>query len=163
MAGLVLKNVSSMDVYIPTPNGAGRKIAPGQCVEGSFFSNLLNMKHMATVDPNSVDAADILCKYDHITANLLQTGKEVLPVTPVVVQAAPAPVQEAVAPVVVSEPIESAEPAEPVVEVKPKAKELSKYNLEELKAAAVSIGLEVSEDATRRSLINALIAKDYKV
>ena len=180
MSRLVLKNVSSMDVFVPTPNGAGRKVAPGQCVEGSFFNPIRVMRHMAIVDANSVNPKDIICVYEVITAGLISNAAtardsavmgEPSPVvklavpnpTPVTPKATPSPI---LSPNELSiedvRDIEAAnvDAAAKIAEVTAPKKEFSKYNLEELKAAAIELGIGFEEKATRRQLLNAIIARN---
>lgn len=223
MSRLILKNVSLMDVYVPTPNGAGRRIPPGKCVEGSFYTGMKKMRHMGVVKPEDIDLNDIICKYEMITSNIFETNEARIaavgrggprlveasvPVSvsgPVSVQVplrattidtvvypsetpvtkitrvetsttSPVPVSFPARGVVVEESVPVVEPVIPILDPNlpspPKFvplktesfahKELNKFNLNELKLTAATMGLVLDESASRRQLINAILAKGYK-
>ena len=156
-----------MDVYVPTPNGAGRRVPPGKCVEGSFFMNISQgLKHMVSVPEGSVPETDIICKYNSITLNVMDTteGLVTAPVVPnAVVLAETTNLAQTDTPALVPPTPEAVvtEPA-PVVDETPKPKDLNKFNLTELKLAASGLGIEYDDTTTKRQLVNMLIAKDYK-
>jgi hypothetical protein len=152
MSRFILKNISTMDVYVPSPNGAGRRVPPSKCVEGSFFKALLSNKHFQKVNSTEVNNDDIICKYVIVTDSLILSDPEEI------FRDESEPVTLVPEPVNVTEPevIEEEEP-------KSKKKELNKLNLSELKLAASGIGIVYDDKTTRRQLINALVAADYKV
>jgi hypothetical protein len=144
MARFILKNISQMDVYVPSPNGAGRRIPPGKCVEGNFFEMLLPSRFFNKVKSMEIKEEDILCKYELITTEIL--------------------VQEQVPEIDTSPGLSEEEDQKIRKELNKdfptkKHKELNKFNLTELKEAALEAGIEFEEKITKRQLLNLLVAK----
>ena len=161
-----------MDVYVPTPSGAGRKIAPGKCIEGNFFSNLLTTRHFKQVELSEIKEEDIICNYNVVTSELTEdrfAALHIKVVPPVIV-----PVPETIPVGLTEEPKEvktlevspattsfDADITEDTVDVIRPDKEVNKFNLTELKITASGMGISYDDKTTRRQLINSIIAKGY--
>lgn len=139
---LVFRNPKVYDLFLPTPNGAGRRLPVGKCVAGSFYLKLAATGHLVQADPNTVADADILWEAE---LSGYQYPK------PVVAE----PVVET--PVVVSEvvvPIIEAPVVEPVSEsISAEDRELTKLGMEELKMIAATKGIDFPSDIKKRKLI----------
>ena len=151
MARLIFVNNNPYDVFVPTPNGAGRRVKVNEAVEGDYFIDLANTGMLARYggDPANVN---IICSYKlssylNASESKQKTAAPVVSAAPVVPEVAPVvePVVEEVA-AVVSEP--SA--------LTPSDKDLMSLSMEELRMVAATMGLDPKPDVKKKTLVKMI-------
>jgi hypothetical protein len=143
---LVFKNVLGTDVHIPTPNGAGRRVPVGKCVEGSFFRQLATAGLLQQITDEEIIESDIIFKYE--TAGFVYPKN--FPTPPPIVESVVEPVVETVV-----EP----EPVVAPVSLTPTEKDFYKMSLQEVQQLAAGAGIDYAPDTKKKELIKALVAK----
>ncbi len=156
MARLIFVNKNPYDVFVPTPNGAGRRVKINEAVEGDYFIDLANTGMLTRYggDPANVN---IICSYK-LSSYLNASESKQKPVAPVATVAPE--VLEVVAPVV-------APVVEPVVEevaavvsepsaLTPSDKDLMSLSMEELRMVAATMGLDPKPDVKKKTLVKMI-------
>lgn len=151
MARLIFVNNNPYDVFVPTPNGAGRRVKVNEAVEGDYFIDLANTGMLTRYggDPANVN---IICSYKlssylNASESKQKAAAPVVSAAPVVPEVAPVvePVVEEVASVV-SEP--SA--------LTPSDKDLMSLSMEELRMVAATMGLDPKPDVKKKTLVKMI-------
>lgn len=158
MARLIFVNKNPYDVFVPTPNGAGRRVKIGEAVEGDYFVDLANTGMLSRYagDPANVN---IICSY-RLNSYLNASESKQKPVEPAKPVASVAPVAEAPAEVAV--PVVEAAPAEevsvPIVEsvLSPSDRDLMALSMDELRMVAATMGLDPSPDVKKKTLVKMI-------
>lgn len=156
MARLIFVNKNPYDVFVPTPNGAGRRVKINEAVEGDYFIDLANTGMLSRYagDPANVN---IICSYK-LSSYLNASESKQKPVAPVVVEAPVVPVTlEVTAPVVEEAPVVEAVSV-PVVEsvLNPSDKDLMSLSMDELRMVAATMGLDPSPDVKKKTLVKMI-------
>lgn len=151
MSRLIFVNKNLYDIFVPTPNGAGRRIKVGQAVEGDYFIDIANTGQLQRFmgDPNSVE---IICNYrlnSYLKASQSSAASLKAEDAPSVV------VEEAVAPVVEAPVVES----NPLT---PSEKDLYGLSMDELRTVAGTMGIDAGPDVKKKKLIAMINTKNGK-
>lgn len=156
MSRFIFVNKNSYDVFVPTPNGAGRRVKIGEAVEGDYFIDLANTGLLSRYagDPSTVN---IICEYrlnSYLQASQMALVESKRGSEPVVAPvAAPAP-----APVVEEAPVEEiAVPAAPTA-LTPSEKDLFALSMDELRMVAATMGIDASPDLKKKTLVKMINA-----
>jgi len=155
MARLIFVNKNPYDVFVPTPNGAGRRVKINEAVEGDYFIDLANTGMLSRYagDPDKVN---IICSYK-LSSYLNASESKNKPAAPVVVEEPVVPATlEVIAPVVEEAPVEDV--AVPVVEsvLSPSDKDLMSLSMDELRMVAATMGLDPSPDVKKKTLVKMI-------
>ena len=155
---LVFKNLKGYDLFLVTPNGAGRRLPHGKCVSGSFYIQTAKIGQLTHVPEHLVVEDDVLWTAE--TSGYRPPKPVVVPaVTSVPVVPLPDPTEEAVqSPIDPSAAEEEALPVPQVaVAVDPvltsEDRELFKMGMEELKMIAATRGIDFPHDIKKKKLI----------
>lgn len=160
---LVFKNVKGYDLFLITPNGAGRRLPNGKCVSGSFYIQTAKSGHLVRVPEHLVVEDDVLWTAESSGYKAPKPEPEVVPVVPVLVPETP---QETAPVVSVAEadpvveaapfvPTPVVDPIPPVVEavISPAERDLIRLGMEELKMIAATRGIDFPHDIKKKKLI----------
>ena len=167
MSRFIFVNNNSYDVFVPTPNGAGRRVKVGQAVEGDYFIDLANTGLLSRYAGNP-DNIEIICNY-HLNSYLqaaqtalAESKRDSKPVVPVAVAT--------VEPVVTVEPVATVEPVveEALVEevvapvaqtaLTPSEKDLFSLSMDELRMVAATMGIDVKPELKKKALVKMINA-----
>ena len=96
MSRFIFVNKNSYDVFVPTPNGAGRRVKIGEAVEGDYFIDLANTGLLSRYvgDPSAIN---IVCEYrlnSYLQASQTALAESKRGSEPVVASVVSAPVVE---------------------------------------------------------------------
>lgn len=165
MSRLIFVNHNIYDVFVPTPNGAGRRVKVGQAVEGDYFIDIANtgMLSRYSGDPANVE---IICECrlnSYLQASVSATAAlkretaaakvtpEVTPEVTIVPEPVEVVVTEEVAPVV-----------EPTVVLSspltPSEKDLFALSMDELRMIAATMGIDADINLKKKSLVKMINA-----
>ena len=152
MARLIFVNNNPYDVFVPTPNGAGRRVKVNEAVEGDYFIDLANTGMLARYggDPANVN---IICSYK-LSSYLNASESKQKPVAPVVTVAPE--VLEVVAPVVAPVVEEVAVTTSEPSALAPSDKDLMSLSMEELRMVAATMGLDPKPDVKKKTLVKMI-------
>jgi len=165
MARLIFVNNNPYDVFVPTPNGAGRRVKVNEAVEGDYFIDLANTGMLTRYggDPANVN---IICSYklsSYLNASeskqktaapvvsAAPVVPEVVPVVPEVVPVVPE-VVPVVEPVVEEVAVTTSEPSA----LTPSDKDLMSLSMEELRMVAATMGLDPKPDVKKKTLVKMI-------
>lgn len=155
MARLIFVNKNPYDVFVPTPNGAGRRVKIGEAVEGDYFIDLANTGMLSRYagDPANVN---IICYYKLSTyLNASESkSKPVALVAPVLTEVV-APVEDA-APVVEEVPVVEAVAAPVESVLSPSDRDLMALSMDELRMVAATMGLDPSPDVKKKTIVKMI-------
>lgn len=161
MSRFIFVNKNQYDVFVPTPNGAGRRVKVGEAVEGDYFIDIANTGLLARYvgDPANVN---IICEYrlnSYLQASqtaLAESKRDSEPAdAPVVV---PEPVVAVDAPTVEEAPAEViAAPTAPTA-LTPSEKDLFALSMDELRMVAATMGIDASPDLKKKTLVKMINA-----
>lgn len=152
MARLIFVNNHPYDVFVPTPNGAGRRVKVNEAVEGDYFIDLANTGMLSRYagDPANVN---IICSYK-LSSYLNASESKQKPVAPVATDAPE--VLEVVAPVVAPVVEEVAVTTSEPSALTPSDKDLMSLSMEELRMVAATMGLDPKPDVKKKTLVKMI-------
>lgn len=154
MARFIFINHNQYDVFVPTPNGAGRRVKVGEAVEGDFFIDVANTGILSRYadDPTKVN---IICEYR--LNSYLQAARSAQAQDKVEQIPTPTEAEQAAQP-----PIVEAAPPPPAAPLTLDEKELYKLSMDELRFTAASKGLDVETSVGKRALVKMIVAATKK-
>ena len=169
MARLIFVNKNKYDIFVPTPNGAGRRVKVDQAVEGDYFIDVANTGQLQRFNGDP-DTIEIICNYQlnsYLKAS--QSSQAGLKAETAAAAFAAAPVVEPVAPEVILEtPVEVGSPPLPVIDtpvlvaLTASEKDLFKLSMEELRMIAATQGIDAGDDVKKKTLVKMINANAKK-